>query len=109
MSEFSDETRFLKRLHLMKAVTAPSYRKLPQALGSGQGKASHRVRALFDKNLVQMPSFYQNDKIRACVFRRPQASIVVKPGMIRNFLKIKLKKYQMLRHNISRLRREVIS
>jgi EPS-associated MarR family transcriptional regulator len=100
------EESHLKVLRLLEADPGLSQRDLSQALGISLGKTNYCVRALLDKGLIKMRNFRNNENKLGYAYLLTPAGITAKAELTRNFLKIKLREYEMLRQEIEELKRE---
>lgn len=107
VSSIPTEESHLKVLRLLEADPALSQRDLSQALGISLGKTNYCMRALLSKGLIKMQNFRNSGNKLGYVYLLTPAGITAKAEMTRNFLKIKMREYEILTREIDQLRREV--
>src|SRR5690606_32719323 len=100
------EESHLKVLRLLEADPGLSQRDLSQALGISLGKTNYCMRALLDKGLIKMQNFRNNDNKFGYAYLLTPAGIATKAELTRNFLKIKIREYEVLRQEIEQLKTE---
>ncbi|MGB6008146.1 MarR family EPS-associated transcriptional regulator [Castellaniella sp.] len=100
------EESHLKVLRLLEANPALSQRDLSQALGISLGKTNYCMRALLDKGLIKMQNFRNSDSKLGYAYLLTPAGMVAKAELTKNFLKIKMREYEILKQEIDQLRQE---
>lgn len=100
------EENHLKVLRLLEADPGLSQRALSQALGISLGKTNYCMRALLDKGLIKMQNFRNSDNKLGYAYLLTPAGIAAKAELTRNFLKIKIQEYEILRQEIEQLQGE---
>ncbi len=107
MSNGVYEESHLKVLRLLETDPALSQRELSHALGISLGKTNYCMRALLDKGLIKMQNFRNSDSKLGYAYLLTPAGIVAKAELTRDFLKRKMREYEILKHEIEQLRQEV--
>lgn len=106
MSESLPDESHLKVLRLLEADPALSQRELSHALGISLGKTNYCMRALLDKGLIKMQNFRNSDSKLGYAYLLTPAGITAKAELTKNFLKIKMQEYEILKQEIDQLRQE---
>jgi len=100
------EESHLKVLRLLETDPGLSQRDLSQALGISLGKTNYCMRALLDKGLIKMQNFRNNDNKLGYAYLLTPAGFATKADLTRNFLKLKMQEYEILKNEIEQLQRE---
>ena len=100
------EEHHLKVLRLLEADPGLNQRELAQALGISLGKTNYCMRALLGKGLIKMQNFRNSENKLAYAYLLTPAGITAKAELTRNFLKIKMDEYEILKQEIEELRAE---
>ncbi|CAM5785124.1 MarR family EPS-associated transcriptional regulator [Castellaniella caeni] len=107
LSSLPPEESHLKVLRLLEADPALSQRDLSQALGISLGKINYCMRALLDKGLIKMQNFRNSENKLGYAYFLTPAGVMAKAEMTKEFLKIKMQEYEILKREIDQLRQEV--
>ncbi|WP_323017826.1 MarR family EPS-associated transcriptional regulator [Castellaniella sp.] len=100
------EENHLKVLRLLEADPGLSQRDLSQVLGISLGKTNYCMRALLDKGLIKMQNFRNSENKLGYAYLLTPAGIAAKADLTHRFLKIKVREYELLRHEIEELQRD---
>ena len=101
-----EETRF-RLLRLLQANPELSQRQLAEALGVSVGKVNYSLRALLEKGLVKVRNFRDsNNKLAYAYYLTPKGA-EAKVRATADFLKRKMREYELIQREIEDLKREV--
>ena len=93
---------------LRKLESNPEYtqRELSQEMGVSLGKVNYCMKKLVEKGLVKLMNFsHSPNKVRYIYLLTPKG-IEERAELTFTFLKIKIKEYEMLKNEISKLRQD---
>lgn len=102
-----DEKTRYRLLKLLDANPALSQRQLAEALGVSVGKTNYCLRALLDKGLVKVRNFRDSSNKLAYAYYLTPKGAQAKVKATAQFLKVKMKEYEQVQHEIEELQREV--
>ena len=109
MSDTTYEESHLKVLRLLESDPGLSQRDLSKALGISLGKTNYCMRALLDKGHIKMQNFRNSENKLGYAYLLTPTGIVAKAELTRNFLKIKVREYEVLKLEIEALKSELVS
>ena len=97
------------RLDLLRELESnPEYtqRELSQEMGVSLGKVNYCIRKLTEKGLIKITNFKQNPNKVGYVYILTPTGIEEKARLTFSFLKLKIKEYEMLKDEISKLKQD---
>ena len=97
------------RLDLLRKIELnPEYtqRELSQEMGVSLGKINYCMRKLTEKGWIKITNFTRNTNKMGYVYLLTPNGIEQKTRLTFSFLKIKIKEYEMLKDEISRLKQD---
>lgn len=100
-----------KEIHLellRKIDSNPNYtqRELSQEMGVSLGKVNYCMKKLFEKGLVKLTNFTNSPNKKHYVYLLTPKGVEEKTRLTFVFLKIKIKEYEILREEISNLKKD---
>jgi EPS-associated MarR family transcriptional regulator len=101
----TDEYRY-KILKLIAEQPEISQRELAQKLDISLGKTNYCLKALIERGLVKVSNFRNNKNKLAYMYLLTPSGIEDRASTTINFLKWKMKEYELLQLEIEELRRE---
>jgi EPS-associated MarR family transcriptional regulator len=101
----TDEYRY-KILKLIADQPEISQRELAQKLDISLGKTNYCLKALIERGLVKVSNFRNNKNKLAYMYLLTPSGIEDRASTTINFLKWKMKEYELLQLEIEELRRE---
>ena len=101
----TDEYRY-KILKLIAEQPEISQRELAHKLDISLGKANYCLKALIERGLVKVGNFRNNKNKLAYMYLLTPSGIEDRASTTINFLKWKMKEYELLQTEIEELRRE---
>lgn len=101
----SEETHY-KVMRLIEANPEMSQREVARALGISLGKANYCLQALVRKGWIKATNFKNSRNKSAYVYLLTPRGLEHKARLTIVFLKIKVREYEELRHEIEQMRRE---
>lgn len=107
LSSFPPEESHLKVLRLLEAEPALSQRNLSHALGISLGKTNYCVRALLARGLIKVQNFRNSENKLGYAYLLTPAGIAAKAELTKDFLKIKMQEYEILRQEIAQLQKDL--
>ena len=102
----SDEIHY-KVLRVIESRPDITQRELASELGVSLGKINYCLQALIEKGLVKANNFKNNKNKLAYAYLLTPKGIEQKARITANFLKRKMDEYEILRHEIDELQKEV--
>lgn len=99
------EVRY-KLLILLGPNPGLSQREVARRLGVSLGKANYCVKALIDKGWIKAANFKNSRNKLAYMYLLTPSGIEAKARLASEFLKIKLREYEILKEEIEQIRRE---
>ena len=97
------------RLDLLRELESnPEYtqRELSQEMGVSLGKVNYCIRKLTEKGLIKITNFKQNPNIMGYAYLLTPKGIDEKTRLTFSFLKRKIKEYEILKDEISKLKQD---
>jgi EPS-associated MarR family transcriptional regulator len=94
----------LKALDLLQDEPAVSQREMAQRLDVSLGKVNYCLRALLAKGLVKAQNFKNSQNKLAYAYVLTPAGIKARADLTAEFLKVKVREYEILRLEIERLK-----
>ena len=93
---------------LRRLESNPEYtqRKLSQELGVSLGKVNYCMKKLTEKGWIKITNFTRNPNKMGYAYLLTAQGIEEKTRLTFSFLKIKIKEYEMLKDEISRLKQD---
>jgi len=101
----TDEVRY-KLLKLLEANPRLSQRDVARELGISLGKVNYCLRALVRKGWIKASRFKNSRNKSAYMYLLTPRGIEEKVSLTLEFLRIKLREYEMLRDEIEQIRRD---
>lgn len=98
------------RLDLLRKLEQnPSYtqRELSKEMGVSLGKVNYCIRKLIEKGLIKLSNFSHNEDKASYIYLLTPKGIENKSKLTIEFLKIKIKEYEILQEEISMLRQDI--
>ena len=98
------------QLDLLRKLEAnPKYtqRKLSQEMGVSLGKVNYCMKKLIEKGLIKLSNFSHNQNKVSYIYLLTPKGIEQKTRLTFTFLAIKLKEYEALKNEISKLKLDV--
>ena len=94
---------------LRKLEENPEYtqRKLSQEMGVSLGKVNYCMKKLIEKGLIKLSNFSHNQNKVSYIYLLTPKGIEQKTRLTFTFLAIKLKEYEVLKNEISKLKLDV--
>jgi EPS-associated MarR family transcriptional regulator len=94
---------------LRKLESNPEYtqRKLSQEMGVSLGKVNYCMKKLIEKGLIKLSNFSHNQNKVSYIYLLTPKGIEQKTRLTFTFLAIKLKEYEALKNEISKLKLDV--
>ena len=94
---------------LCKLESNPEYtqRKLSQEMGVSLGKVNYCMKKLIEKGLIKLSNFSHNQNKVSYIYLLTPKGIEQKTRLTFTFLAIKLKEYEALKNEISKLKLDV--
>lgn len=108
MKSLSDETRYQLLKHLEENPNH-SQRELANTMGISLGKANYCLKSLIEKGYVTIGNFYKSNKKTTYIYTLTPKGIEEKMRVTYWFLKRKMKEYEDIKKEISRLKTETAS
>ncbi len=102
----SDEIR-LDILRILVDEPGISQRELAKRLDVSLGKANYCLRALIDRGWVKLKNFRNNDNKKAYFYFLTPGGVEKKAELTARFLQYKMREYDTLREEITKLYQEV--
>ncbi len=102
----TDEYRY-KILKLLEKNPEMSQRELAKILGISLGKANYCLNALIEVGLIKVGNFRTSKNKLAYMYLLTPSGIEEKAKITLRFLTVKLNEYELLKKEISTLKREV--
>src|SRR6185437_12293194 len=102
----SDEMRY-KLMRLLEGNPGLSQRDAARELGVSLGKANYCLQALIRKGWVKARRFKNSRNKAAYMYLLTPRGIEEKASLTLEFLHIKMREYELLRHEIEQMQREV--
>lgn len=93
-------------MRLLDEKQQVSQREVASSLGMSLGKANYCLRALIAKGFVKVENYRKSNNKSAYFYLLTPSGIAAKAQMTREYLAIKMKEYDALRHEIERLKVE---
>ena len=103
-----DELR-LRVLRLLEQHPEMSQRALARELGVSLGGVNYALKALMDRGYVKAGNFSKSDNKSAYLYMLTPSGFAQKSALATTFLSRKLEEYEVLKHEIEMLKREVSS
>lgn len=103
----ADEMRY-RLMRLLESNPEMSQREVAQALGISLGKVNYCLRALVQKGWVKASNFKNRQNKSAYMYLLTPHGIEEKSRLTVEFLKIKVREYEMLRVEIEQMRAEAV-
>ncbi|MCX5855548.1 MAG: MarR family EPS-associated transcriptional regulator [Deltaproteobacteria bacterium] len=97
----------LKLLREIEQTSETTQRELSSRLGISLGKINFLLNALIDKGHIKVDNFKKSDNKSAYLYYLTPKGIEEKARITYRFLRIKLREYDELEHEIRRLKHEV--
>jgi EPS-associated MarR family transcriptional regulator len=101
-----EEMRY-KLMRLLEANPGMSQRDAARELGVSLGKANYCLQALIHKGWVKATRFKNSRNKAAYMYLLTPRGIEEKASLTLEFLQIKMREYEMLRHEIEQIQRDV--
>lgn len=101
------EESHLKVLRLLEKNPSMSQRELAEALGISLGKTNYCIQALVEKGLLKINNFRNNKNKSIYVYLLTPEGVSKRAELTINFLRKKIKEYEVLKEEISQLKGEV--
>ena len=95
-------------LRKLEANPAYTQRELAKEMGISLGQVNYCMKKLFEKGLVKFKNFSNNPNKVSYIYRLTPKGIEEKGKMTVDFLKIKMKEYELLREEIYQLKEDTI-
>jgi EPS-associated MarR family transcriptional regulator len=102
----SDEMRY-KLMRLLEGNPNLSQRDAARELGVSLGKANYCLQALIRKGCVKAKRFKNSRSKAAYMYLLTPRGIEEKASLTLEYLQIKMREYEQLRHEIEQMQREV--
>lgn len=102
----SDEIRY-KLMRLLETHPGMSQRDAARELGVSLGKANYCLQALIRKGWVKATRFKNSRNKAAYMYLLTPRGIEEKTSLTLEFLHIKMREYELLRHEIEQIQRDV--
>ena len=96
----------LDLLRKLKSNPRRTQRELSQEMGVSLGKINYCMRKLTEKGWIKITNFTRNTNKMGYVYLLTPNGIEQKTRLTFSFLKIKIKEYEMLKDEISRLKQD---
>lgn len=104
----TDEMRY-RLMRVLEANPEMSQRDLARELGVSVGRVNYCLRALISRGLVKAKNFINSQNKAAYMYLLTPRGLDHKAVLALKFLHAKIKEYDELREEISRLKREVVA
>ena len=93
---------------LRKLESSPEYtqRDLSREIGVSLGKVNYCIKKLTEKGLIKLTNFKQNPNKMGYAYLLTPKGIEEKARLTFSFLKLKIKEYEMLKDEISKLKQD---
>ncbi|HEY6923008.1 MAG TPA: MarR family EPS-associated transcriptional regulator [Steroidobacteraceae bacterium] len=101
-----EELRY-KLMRLLEANPGMSQRDAARELGISLGKANYCLKALIHKGWVKATRFKNSRNKAAYMYLLTPRGIEEKASLTLEFLQIKMREYEILRHEIEQIQRDV--
>lgn len=97
----------LKVLRLLESDPGLKQRDLSRVLGISLGKTNYCVRSLLDAGLIKMHNFRNSQNKMGYIYLLTPSGLVAKAELTQNFLKEKMREYEILRQEIEALQADL--
>ena len=97
----------LDLMHIIESDANASQRQIAQKTGLSIGKVNYCIRKLIEKGLIKLSNFSHNEDKASYIYLLTPKGIENKSKLTIEFLKIKIKEYEILQEEISMLRQDI--
>jgi len=97
----------LDLLRLLESNPEYTQRELSKEMGVSLGKVNYCIRKLIEKGLIKLSNFSHNEDKASYIYLLTPKGIENKSKLTIEFLKIKIKEYEILQEEISMLRQDI--